>query len=132
MIYLQIILRILYIAFNPSYLSLIILYFMVVVVHVISFTTTRARLSSLLYLLLFSRRMLVFLIFCSLLIECKLNFKSSLLLMLSIPRLQIITNPMHSFVLTNAIVPSLSMSLLIPSFLLILFSVRNIEMSFRN
>nr|BCM73314.1 NADH dehydrogenase subunit 6 [Salpa younti] len=117
-----------------SFLLMIFMYFMLVVYFVMSCVLGGGGISPYMFLLLFSGGMLVFLLFCSLLNNNKIFFHTTTFLYgLIMPVfLLVCLNPLH--------VPILSFSfnfnplhlLTVPSILLFIMSIGNLEVALRN
>ena len=119
---------------NADFLSLIILYFITISVYIISRLIGRGRITPYLFLLLFSRRIIVFLLFCSLLYNNKIsyNFFHYTILFCIIRMIIWFINPIYMSIINFNFNYYSFITLIIPSLLLFVISVRNLEVALRS
>merc|ERR1712119_38387 len=128
------ILRVLILILRSDFLSIIFLYFITVIYCVLSSTIRRRRISPYLFILLFSRRILIFLLFCSLLYNNKVYFNSVYVILRLVLPMFLLGNlsPLHIPILSYSFNFQPLHLLIIPSILLFIISIRNIEVALRN
>lgn len=120
--------------FHSNLISLVFVYIIVVILFVLAFLANSSRIAPLLFLLLFNRRILVFLIFCILLYNSKFH-SSSFHLTISLFMPFIIVNLVRPIT-----IPLISqmfnfypyLSLILPSSILFLMSISNLELTLRS
>lgn len=119
---------------NADFLSLIILYFITTSFFIISRIIGRGRITPFLFLLLFSRRIIVFLLFCSLLYNNKINYNFFHYIMLLSFILLILwfINPLYTSIINFNFNYYSFIILITPSLFLFVMSVRNLEVALRS
>nr|BBB04271.1 NADH dehydrogenase subunit 6 [Salpa thompsoni] len=127
-------LGILMLMLGSDFLSMIFLYFMTVIYCVLSSTIGGGGISPYLFMLLFSGGMLVFLLFCSLLYNNKVYFNSIYIMIGLILPMFLLGNlsPLHIPILSFSFSFQPLHLLIIPSILLFIMSVGNMEVALRN
>lgn len=126
--------RLIIVWLNADFLSLIILYFITISFFVISRVIGRGRITPYLFLLLFSGRIIVFLLFCSLLYNNKINynfFHYTILISFILIIIWFI-NPLYTSIINFNFNYYSFIILIIPSLLLFVISVRNLEVALRS
>nr|BBB04283.1 NADH dehydrogenase subunit 6 [Salpa fusiformis] len=119
---------------GSDFLSMIFLYFMTVIYCVLSSTIGGGGISPYLFMLLFSGGMLIFLLFCSLLYNNKVYFNSVYVMLGLVLPMFLLGNlsPLHIPILSYSFNFQPLQLLIIPSILLFIMSIGNIEVALRN
>ena len=120
--------------FHSNLISVVFVYILSVIIIVISFIINNSGITPLLFLLLFNRRILIFLIFCVLLYNSKFHSNLFHLIISFILPLTVIE------IINPIFIPNIShmfnffsfIHLVIPSVILFLMSVSNIEITLRS
>ena len=130
-----VLIRLSMILIRSDFLFLIIWYFRLVLICTVSSMLARSGITPYLVIILFSRRIIVFLLFCSLLFNSKVSFSPIHYLIIAFIYTLLVWNispiflPIISFNFTKAYALSLVAS---PTILLLIISVRNLEVALRS
>ncbi len=130
-----VLIRLLIILIGSDFLFLIIWYFRLVLICTVASILARSRITPYLIIMLFSRGIMVFLLFCSLLFNSKVSFSPIHYLIMAFIYTLLVWNispiflPIMSFNFTKAYALSLVAS---PTVLLLVMSVRNLEVALRS
>lgn len=131
--YIFITLRLIIILLGVDFVSVIMLYFSTVFYFCLSRILRRSAVSPFILGLLFSRRILVFLLFCSLLLNSKASFKwMHSILMFALPSIIIwCIHPIQIQTLSYAYSYECLIILAVPTALLVVMSLINLEVTLR-